>query len=127
MAETMEEALLREAERAWNDAILKQDVEAALQFLAPDYVLVGIRLTGSMILDRDSWLKGLAAMRVHSYQAQVVRTRLYGDSGVVSVVGSWHIVFEGREILENFLLTDVWSECSNGWKVVLRHSSPYPR
>lgn len=127
MAETLEERLLLEAEQAWNDAILQQDVKAAHEFMAADCVLVGSRLTGPPILEhRDSWLKGLAAMRVHSYRTQVVRTRLYDDCGVVSVVGSWQIVFEGREILENFFLTDIWTESSNGWKVVLRHFSPYP-
>jgi len=84
VAEKVEEALLKEAEYAWNEAILKQDVEAAAKFLAEDYVLVGIRSTGSGIVTRDTWLKGLAAMRIHTYQTQVIRTRLYGDSGVVS-------------------------------------------
>jgi len=123
----IEEALLKEAEYAWNEAILKQDVEAVAKFLAEDYVLVDIRSTGSGIVTRDIWLKGLAAMRIQTYQTQVIRTRLYGDSGVVSVVGSWYIIFDGREILENFFLTDVWSEYSDGWKVVLRHSSRYPQ
>ena len=127
MAENMEEALLKEAEYALNDAILKQNVEAAARFLAEDYVLVGFWLTGSGIVARHTWLKDLAAMRIHTYQTKVIRTRLYGDSGAVSVVGSWHIIFDGRKILENFFLTDVWSVCSDGWKVVLRHCNRYPQ
>jgi ketosteroid isomerase-like protein len=127
MAENIEETLLKETEYAWNEAILKQDVEAAAKFLAEDYVLVGIWLTRSGIVARHLWLNDLATMHIHTYQTQVVRTRLYGDSGAVSVVGSWHVIFDGREILENLFLTDVWSACSDGWKVVLRHCSRYPQ
>ena len=126
-AETPDEGLIKQAETAWNDAIRKQDVKAARQFMADDYVLVGVRSTGSNTVERDAWLEGLGAMRVFSYQAEVTRVRVYGDSAVVSVKGAWHISFGGRDVDENFFLTDVWSRQSEGWKVVLRHSSPYPR
>lgn len=127
MAQTSDEALLQQAEKDWNDAILKQDAARAQTFMADDYVLVGVRSTGSSTVDRDAWLQSLASMRFYSYETEVTRVRVYGDSAVVSVTGNWHIIFHGREIDENFLLTDVWSRRPEGWKVVLRHSSPYQR
>ena len=126
-AQTPDEGLIKQAEAAWNDAIRKQDVKAARQFMADDYVLVGVRSTGSNAMELDAWLEGLASMRVISYQSEVTRVRVYGDSAVVSVKGGWHISFGGRDIDENFFLTDVWIRKPQGWKVVLRHSSPYPR
>lgn len=127
MAQTNDESTLKHAEASWNEAIRKQDVDTARRFLADDYVLVGVRSTGSNTVERDLWLKSLAAMRIHSYDFEVTRTRVYADSAVVSVKGSWHIIFNGQEINENFFLTDVWVKRPEGWKVVLRHSSPYPR
>jgi ketosteroid isomerase-like protein len=126
-SQTSDEGLVKQAETDWNEAIRKQDARAVRQFMADDYVLVGVRSTGSNTVERDAWLQSLAAMRIVSYQAEVTRVRVYGDSAVVSVKGGWHISFSGREIDENFFLTDVWSRQPQGWKVVLRHSSPYPR
>jgi len=127
MAQTPDEALLRQAEKDWNGAIAAKDGTAALKFMADDYVLVGVRSTGSSAVDRQTWLKSLVAMRIFSYETEVTRVRVYGDSAVVSVKGSWHVSFQGQEVDENFLVTDVWTKRPDGWKVVLRHSSPYPR
>jgi ketosteroid isomerase-like protein len=118
---------LVQAEKDWAGALRKQDIAAVRKFMAEDYVLVGVRTTGSNTVDLDTWLKGLANMQIHSYEAEVKRVRIYGDSAVLSVEGSWHIGFQGREIDENFFLTDVWIKKPDGWKIVLRHSSPYPR
>ena len=127
MAQTPDEGLLRQAEREWNQAIMRQDAAVAKRFLADDYVLVGVRSTGSSTVEQNAWLEGLAAMRVYSYHSEVTRVRVYGDSAVVSVKGSWHVQFRGQEIDENFFITDVWTKTPAGWKVVLRHSSPYPK
>src|SRR5258708_4250849 len=126
LAQSPDEALLRKAEKDWNAAIGAKDADKAVKFMADDYVLVGVRSTGSSTVDRETWLQSLVAMRVFSYQTEVTRLRVYGDSAVVSVKGSWHISFNGQEVDENFFLTDVWSKRADGWKVVLRHSSPYP-
>lgn len=122
-----EELLVRQAEKDWNDAIRRQDPTTALKFMAPDYVLVGIRSTGANTVELETWLQTLMAMHILSYQDEVIRTRVYGDSAVVSVKGNWHLELHGREINENFLVTDVWNRTAEGWRVVLRHSSPYPR
>ena len=126
LAQSPDEALLRKAEKDWNAVIGAKDAATAVKFMADDYVLVGVRSTGSSTVDRETWLQSLVAMRVFSYQTEVTRLRVYGDSAVVSVKGSWHISFNGQEIDENFFVTDVWSKLADGWKVVLRHSSPYP-
>jgi len=126
-AQTTDEGLIKQAETAWNDAIRKQDVKAARQFMADDYVLVGVRSTGSNAVELDAWLASLASMRIFSYEAEATRVRVYGDSAVVSVKGGWHISHRGRDVDENFFLTDVWIRQPQAWKVVLRHSSPYPR
>ena len=126
LAQSPDEALLRKAEKDWNAAIGAKDAAKAVKFMADDYVLVGVRSTGSSTVDRETWLQSLVAMRVFSYQTEVTGLRVYGDSAVVSVKGSWHISFNGQEVDENFFLTDVWSKRADGWKVVLRHSSPYP-
>ena len=125
-AATAEESLLKQAEKEWNEAIGKKDVAAARKYMADDFVLVGVRSTGSNTVELATWLEGLAAMRIDSYHSEPTRVKVYGDSAVVSVKGDWHILFQGREINENFFLTDVWTKRADGWKIVLRHSSPYP-
>ena len=127
-AQTSEEASVRQAEQDWNAAIAKQDMAAASKFMADDYVLVNVLEKGPSITERAEWLRTLAAMRIISSQTEVTRVRAYGDSAVVSLKGSWHVVFsDGGEIDGNYFVTDVWIKHQDGWKVVLRHSGRYPK
>jgi ketosteroid isomerase-like protein len=125
-AQTSDEAFVRQAEKDWNGAIAAKDGTAAVKFMADDYISAGVRLIGPSTADRQTWLQSLVAMRVFSYQTEVTRVRIYGGSAVVNVKGSWHVSFQGQEVDENFFATDVWNKRADGWKVVLRHSSPYP-
>jgi ketosteroid isomerase-like protein len=127
IAQTSDEALVRQAEKDWNGAIAAKDGSAAVKFMTDDYISAGVRSTGPSTADRQAWLQSLVAIRVFSYQTEVTRVRIYGDSAVVTVKGSWHVGFQGQEVDENFFATDVWNKRADGWKVVLRHSSPYPR
>lgn len=126
MGQTPDETLLRQAEKDWNGAIAAKDGSAAVKFMTDDYVSVGVRSGEPSTSDRQAWLQSLVAMRIFTYQTEVRRVRVYGDSAVVSVKGSRHVTFQGQEVDENFFATDVWSKRADGWKVVLRHSSPYP-
>ena len=127
-AQTSEEASVRQAEKDWNAAIVKQDMAAVTKFMADDYVLINVLDRGPSTTERSEWLQNLAAMRIISYQTEVTRVRVYGDSAVVSLKGSWHVVFpDAGEIDGNFFVTDVWTKHQDGWKVVLRHSGRYPK
>ena len=128
LAQTSEEASVRQAEKDWNAAIGKQDMAAVTKFMADDYVLVNVLERGPITTERAEWLRTLAAMRIISSQTEVTRVRVYGDSAVVSLKGSWHVVFpDGKEIDGNYFVTDVWTKHQDGWKVVLRHSGRYPK
>jgi len=102
-------------------------VAAAASLAMDDYVLVGLTSSASCVVTLDQWLHGLADLRIHSYRAEVMQVRAYGDSAVALVQGSWDIVFQGQEIDEDFLVSDLWIRRAEGWKIVLRHLSPWPR
>ena len=128
LAQMSEEASLRQAEEGWNAAIAKQDMAAVTKFMADDYVLVNVFESGPITTERAEWLRTLAAMRIISSQTELTRVRVYGDSAVVSLKGSWHVVFpDGKEIDANYFVTDFWTKHQDGWKVVLRHSGRYPK
>jgi ketosteroid isomerase-like protein len=127
LAQTSDEASLRQAEKDWNAAISKQDMAAVTKFMADDYVLINVLDTGPSTTERAEWLRNLAAMRIISSKTEVTRVRVYGHSAVVSVKGSWHVVLDGEEIDGNYFVTDVWTKHPDGWKVVLRHSGRYPK
>lgn len=118
---------IEQCENEWNKAIKDQNADAAAKFLGDDYVLVGVRSTGTVDVPAHVWLDSLRSMKIHEYAWQLKRVKTYGDSAVVSILGSWRIDFMGKEINENFLLTDVWTRTADGWKVVLRHSSPFAK
>jgi ketosteroid isomerase-like protein len=127
LAQAPDEASVRQAEKDWNAAISKQDMTAVTKFMADDYVLINVLESGPSTTERAEWLRNLAAMRIISSTMEVTRVRVYGDSAVVSVKGSWHVILDSNEIDGNYFVTDVWTKRPGGWKVVLRHSGRYPK
>jgi len=51
LAQTSEEASIRQAEKDWNAAIGKQDMAAVTKFMADDYVLVNVLEKGPASLN----------------------------------------------------------------------------
>lgn len=128
MAQMVDENHFKKLEHDWERALLAKDLAELDRILASDFVLVGIRSTGTQLITREVWLDTLLhKMRIEAFSASATRVRVYKDSAVVSMEGAWTLTLNGREIDENFLLTDVWVQQGDQWKVVLRHSSPFPK
>lgn len=114
---------IRVLEKRWEEATLQKNKAALEQLMSPEYVLVGLGPKGMQEVPRDAWLKNLAMMQIDAYQAEIKRVRIYGDSAVVNIEGSWKVSLGPNKIDEAFLLTDVWIKRDDRWQVVLRHSA----
>jgi hypothetical protein len=45
------------AERLWNDAILRRDVDSAADFLAPEFrLIIGVEGQSLQVISRELWL-----------------------------------------------------------------------
>jgi ketosteroid isomerase-like protein len=75
-------------------------------------------------MPRQQWLALLPDYRITGHSITDRRVSLYGDTAVVVMLWSQTATAPGdRDISGNFLLTDIWQNTPDGWRVIERHSS----
>ena len=111
-------------ERAWAEALVRQDRAALEQFLAPDYALV-VSAAPDQPVARDTWLaQALGPYRLEHFRITQLHARLLAD-GLVAV----SLLFEQRATVGGidrtgvFFLTDIWRRGGSRWEVVARYSA----
>jgi ketosteroid isomerase-like protein len=116
---------LREAEDRWLKAVLARDTAAADDILHPDYrLIIGIEGQPLRVMPRQQWLALLPDYRITGHSITDRRVSLYGNIAVVVMLWSQTATAPGdRDMSGNFLLTDIWQNTSDGWRVIERHSS----
>lgn len=120
-----DQTAVREAEQQWNAAILRRDVSAAKQFMAPEYqLLVGIEGRNLARYPLDVWLTALPNYVIHRQAIHDLHVSLWGDVAVATLAYSQDAEpWNGRDISGNFMITDVWVFRNGRWLVAERHSS----
>jgi ketosteroid isomerase-like protein len=120
-----DESAVREAEQQWNAAILRRDVDAAKQFMAPEYqLLVGMEGRSLARFPLDVWLAALPNYVIHRQAIHDMNVSLWGDVAVATLAYSQDAEpWNGRDISGNFMITDVWVFRNGRWLVAERHSS----
>jgi ketosteroid isomerase-like protein len=116
---------LLDAEERWLKAVLARDPVAADAILHPDYrLIVGIEGQPLRVIPRQEWLAWLPNYRITEHAITDRRVTVYGDTAVVVMLWSQTATAPGdRDISGNFLLTDIWQNTPDGWRVIERHSS----
>lgn len=116
-------------ETRWADALKRQDVAAASQILADDYVLV-IAVQGEPIrtVPREQWLKGLKDYVTEANSIDEIRVGVYGNTAVVFMLYTQKATVRNQDRSAQFAITDIWVKRQGRWRVAERHSSrPEPR
>jgi ketosteroid isomerase-like protein len=118
-------AELLAAEEHWLQAILARDLVASDAILHPDYrLIIGIEGQPLRVMPRQQWLELLPNYRITEHAITDRRVTVYGDTAVVVMLWSQTATAPGdRDISGNFLLTDIWQNTPDGWRVIERHSS----
>lgn len=119
-------AAISTLEARWTAALIAKDQATLEALLAPEFQLVGIRSTGATAIPRAQWLATAGAIVFHDFKTETTSVQVFGDTALATVEGHWDIVFGGHEVKESFYVTDVWIRRDAVWRVVRRHSSPYP-
>ena len=118
--------LVSRLEAEWRDALFAKDEERLRTLIHPDFQLVGVRGDAPVTLDLDAWIAALANMDVVDLCVDVTHVSRVRGTIVATVDARWSVRYLGQTIQERVLLTDIWCECEEGWKVLRRHSSPLP-
>ena len=119
------ESAVLAAEDRWLEAILARDMNAAEAILHPDYrLIIGIEGHPLRIMPRAQWLAILPDYRITNCSITDRQVSIYGDIAVVILLWSQTATVPGdRDISGHFLITDIWHNSPQGWRVIERHSS----
>jgi len=119
------ESAVLAAEDRWLEAILARNANAAETILHPDYrLIIGIEGHPLRIMQRAQWLAVLPDYRITNCSIIDRQVSVYGDIAVVILLWSQTATVPGdRDISGHFLITDIWHNSPQGWRVIERHSS----
>ena len=119
------ESAVLAAEDRWLQAILARDANAAEAILHPSFrLIIGIEGHPLRIMPRAQWLAVLPDYRITDCSVTDRQVSVYGDIAVVILLWSQTATVPGdRDISGHFLITDIWHNSPQGWRVIERHSS----
>jgi ketosteroid isomerase-like protein len=120
----MEEELLK-LERAFADAIIKNDLESIGRIVADDWIIVD---PNGEIVDRTRFFEVIksGALTHDIMESEDFRVRVYGESAVVTAITSTKGKFMGQEFSTRERATDVFVKCEGRWQCVLTHLTRLP-
>ena len=119
------ESAVLAAEDRWLESILARDAQAAEAILHPDYrLIIGIEGQPLRVIPRAQWLAVLPDYRITDCSVTDSQVSVYGAIAVVVLLWSQTATMQGdRNISGDFLITDIWHNSPEGWRVIERHSS----
>ena len=113
---------LMKLERDWMEALKRRDGEALRRIQADDFIYsVGEGRFGTKA-DAQSDLQELD---LDSISSQVLTTRVYGRTAVVTLRGAMKGTFRGVDISGSYVETAVWVKRDGRWQVVSAHLSRF--
>ena len=120
----MEEELLK-LERAFADAIIKNDLESIGRIVADDWIIVD---PNGEIVDRTRFFEVIksGALTHDIMESEDFRVRVYGESAVVTAITSTKGKFRGQEFSTRERATDVFVKREGRWQCVLTHLTRLP-
>lgn len=115
----MEEELLK-LEKAFADAIIRNDVEGIGGLVTDDWIIID---PNGEIVDRTRFFEVIksGALTHDLMDSKDFRVRVYGDSAVVTAVTSTKGKFMGQEFSAQERATDVFTKRDGRWRCVLTH------
>src|SRR6516164_8033207 len=120
----MEEELLK-LERAFADAIIKNDLKSIGRIVADDWIIVD---PNGEIVDRARFFEVIksGALTHDIMESEDLRVRVYGDSAVVTAITRTKGKFMGQEFGTRERATDVFVKRDRRWQCVLTHLTLFP-
>jgi ketosteroid isomerase-like protein len=120
-----EEELLK-LEKAFAEAIVKNDLEGIGRLVADDWIIID---PNGEIVDRTRFFEVIksGALTHDMMESEDLRIRVYGDSAVVTGVTRTKGKFMGQEFSTQERATDVFVKRDGRWQCVLTHLTRFPK
>ena len=123
-AEAEEELLT--LEKAFADAIVRNDLEGIGRLVTDDWIIIG---PNGEIVDRARFFEVIksGALTHDMMESEDFRVRVYGDSAVVTGVTRTKGKFMGQEFSTQERATDVFVKRDGRWQCVLTHLTRFTK
>ena len=120
----VEEELLK-VEKAFAEAIVKNDLEGIGRLVTDDWIIID---PNGEIVDRARFFEVIksGALTHEMMESEDFRVRVYGDSAVVTGVTRTKGKFMGQEFSTQERATDVFVKRDGRWQCVLTHLTRFP-
>jgi ketosteroid isomerase-like protein len=107
----------------WLDALKRSDMAALDRIIADDFTIVG---TEGAIRSKEQDLAPIKSgdLKFESLATEDVKVFVYGDTAVVTGIGTYKVNFKGRaaDVRERFF--DVYQKRKGRWQVIASRSTP---
>ena len=119
-----EEELLT-LEKAFAEAIVRNDLEGIGRLVADDWIIID---PNGEIVDRTRFFEVIksGALTHEMMESEDFRVRVYGDSAVVTGLTRTKGKFMGQEFSTQERATDVFVKRDGRWQCVLTHLTRFP-
>jgi ketosteroid isomerase-like protein len=123
---TGEEDEFLKLEKAFAEAIVKNDLEAVGRLVADDWIIID---PNGEIVDRSRFFEVIksGALTHEMMESEDLRVRVYGESAVVTAITSAKGKFMGQEFITQERATDVFVKRDGRWQCVLTHLTRFPK
>ena len=113
-------------EKAFADAIIKNDLKSIGRIVADDWIIID---PNGEIVDRTRFFEVIksGALTHDTMHSEDFRVRVYGDSAVVTGVTRAKGKFMGQEFSTRERATDVFVKRVGRWQCVLTHLTRLPK
>jgi len=120
-----EEELLK-IEKAFADAIVKNDLEGIERLVAGDWIIID---PNGETVDRARFLEVIksGALTHDMMESEDFRVRVYADAAVVTAITSTKGKFMGQEFSTQERATDVFVRRDGRWQCVLTHLTRFAK
>ena len=112
---------LARLERAWMDAVIRQDLAACESIIAHDFTMAPGDLTLPPI-SREQWFENSQHWVLESLTFDELRVHVYGDVAVVQSRITQRATVRGRDLSGTWPLTDIWVRREGCWQVTVRYT-----
>ena len=113
-------------EKAFAEAIVKNDLEGIGRLVTDDWIIID---PNGEIVDRARFFEVIksGALTHDMMESEDFRVRVYGDSAVVTGVTRTKGKFMGQEFSMQERATDVFVKRDRRWQCVLTHLTRFPK
>jgi ketosteroid isomerase-like protein len=123
------EKRILDLERRLTEAVKMRDAATLERFLADDFVLAGMNLTGSETQSvKTRYMEwALRNPELKSYNPEKTTVRVYPSTAIVTFNYTRQAKVAGAPADGDFIVTDVWVKRGRRWQAAARHISLLPK